>query len=84
MGMSQKTRNANFWKKSRRRPNVTQSYLKKSNTFLSLIYPFYRNLKKYFFLKKLYFDGNYQVKVEKMMKPKMVPMVHTNILYSVD
>ena len=32
MGMSKKARNANFWKKNRRRPNVEQSYLRKSNT----------------------------------------------------
>ena len=40
MGMSNKSRNANFWKKSRRRPNVEQSYLRKSNTsiFFMCIY----------------------------------------------
>ena len=45
---------------------------------------FYRNLKKLLFLKKSDFDGKNQVKVKKMMKPKMVRMVHRNILYSVD
>ena len=45
---------------------------------------FYRNLKKWLFPKKSDFDGNFQVKVKKMMKPKMVPMVHRNILYRMD
>ena len=45
---------------------------------------FYRNLKKWLFLKKSDFDGKNQVNVKKMMKPKMVRMVHRNILYSVD
>ena len=40
--------------------------------------------KSHFFLKKLDFDANYQVEIKQIMKPKMVPMVHTNILYSVD
>ena len=29
MGVSKTSRNANFWKKNRRRPNVEQSYLEK-------------------------------------------------------
>ena len=37
-----------------------------------------------FFKKKLDFDEKNQVKVKKMMKPKMVRMVHRNILYEVD
>ena len=44
----------------------------------------YRNLKKSCFLKKQYVDGKYQVEINKMMKPKMVPMVHRNILYRMD
>ena len=84
MGVSKKSRNANFWKKSRRRPNVDQSYLEKATHASYEFILFYRNLKKSLFLKKLDFDANYQVKIKKMMKPKMVPTVHTNILYSVD
>ena len=45
---------------------------------------FYRNLKNWFVLKKLYVDGKYQVEIKKVMKPKMVPMVHRNILYRMD
>ena len=36
MGMSKKSRNANFWKKKRRRPNVEQSYLEKIDENSSL------------------------------------------------
>ena len=84
MGMSKKSRNANFWKKSRRRPNVEQSYLEKATHALDEFILFYRNLKKSLFLKKLDFDWNYKVEIKKTMKPKIVPMVHTNILYSLD
>ena len=45
---------------------------------------FYRNLKKWLFQKKSDFDGKNQVKVKKMMKPKMVRTVHRNILYRMD
>ena len=59
MGMSKKSRNANFWKKKRRRPNVEQSYLEKATHALDEFILFYRNLKKSLFLKKLYFGENY-------------------------
>ena len=45
---------------------------------------FYRNLKKWLFPKKLDFDEKNQVNFKKMMKTKMVRMVHRNILYEVD
>ena len=45
---------------------------------------FYTNLKKSLFLKKLDFDGNDQIEIKQMMKPKMVPMVPRNIVYIVD
>ena len=47
--------------------------------------PFFTEISKSdFFMKKSDFDGRNQIKVKKMMKPKMVRMVHRNILYSVD
>ena len=45
---------------------------------------FYRKLKKWYFPKKWDIDGKNQVKVKKMMKPKMVRMVHRNIFYDRD
>ena len=48
------------------------------------LHVFTKILKSHCFSKKLDFDGNYKVGIKQMMKPKMVPMVHTNILYSVD
>ena len=45
---------------------------------------FIQKFQKVLFLKMLDFDGNYQVGIKKNMKPKMVPMVTRNILYSVD
>ena len=36
------------------------------------------------FLKKVDFDWFYQVEIKQILKPKMVPTVPRNILYSVD
>ena len=80
MGMSKKSRNANFWKKKRRRPNVEQSYLEKATHALDEFILFYRNLKKSFFP-----VGNvFPYHGDFLLNTKMVRMVPRNILYNVD
>ena len=64
IGMPNKSRNANFWgeKQKRRKPNVEQSYLRKSKTCLSWIHIFERTSQKV--KQKLYFDGTCQVEIK--------------------
>ena len=45
---------------------------------------FLQKVAKVAFSKKSNFDWENHVKVKKLMKPKMVRMVHRNILYDVD
>ena len=75
-GHVKKSRNVDFWKKSRRRP-MTPGVSYEFQLF-------YGNLKKWLFPQIRFFGNVFPYPDIFLLKTKMVRTVHRNILYSVD
>ena len=83
MGMSEKSRYVNFWKKSRRRPSGRDSQ-ELFRTYLHKINSFSQSSQKLTFTQNSFFGNVLRYQDTFLPKTKMVRVVHTNIFYRMD